>query len=525
MESIVALNGRDLDIGNFVKVARRKIPVAVDGAVKKQVSASREALDQMLERGEVVYGVNTGFGGNVKYLIPSVGVAEHQRRMLQHLYCGTGPMLSPDVVRGAMLLRVNALAKAFSAVRVVVLDRLVEVLNADIVPIVPTYGSVGASGDLIPSAYIASVLLGEGRVMYRGEEMGAAEALACAGIAAIELQPKEGLALVNGTTVMTSLAGLALFDTLYLARLCVAAVAMSVEALKATTAPFDQVIHCTKGHPGQVEVAAMLRRFTSGSSLTKNLEILRRDIREHYDQQTKIEEVDPIQTPYSLRCAPQGLGPAFETLRFATTVVEREMNSVNDNPLVDASLGRVYHTGNFYGGHVARVMDGVKIDLANVANWAHALMAMLVDPRFNNGLPANLVQAPGMNSGFKGMQLSQSSLVAACRHLAAPSSIHTLPTEQYNQDVVSLGLHSALTASTMSVLVRDALAILLLALCQSLDLRKNAESGVELGAVTAAIYRITREHVKFVNRDRPMHEDIERIGQCIELQGFQLASA
>ena len=523
MQSMLVLTGQNLDLQHFASVVRRNRPVGLDPTARARLLASREALEAMLAQGDVIYGVNTGFGGNVKFLIPSKQVVCHQQGMLRHLCCGTGPMLPSEAVRGAMLLRANALANGFSAVRPVIVDRLLQMLNADIVPLVPRYGSVGASGDLVPSAYIASGLLGEGTVASGGQELSVRRALDEHGIEPVELQPKEGLALVNGTTVMTSVAALALQNATDLARLCVAAVAMSTEALKATVDPFEPEIHALKNHPGQMEVAAMLRRFTAGSTLTSSLELVRRGIRQRFDQgSTEIEEVDPIQTPYSLRCAPQGLGPVFESLQFAKTVVEREMNSVNDNPLVDAHEHRVYHTGNFYGGHIARAMDGMKIDLANMANWSHGLMAMLVDPRFSNGLPANLVENPGLHSGFKGMQLCQTSLVVACRQMAGASLIHTLPTEQYNQDVVSLGLHSALTAWDMTALLRDAMAILILALCQGLDLRKQAHPGLKLGAGTSSIWSTVRAEVPYLDADRAMHDDIHRVGQLIQRQAIEL---
>jgi phenylalanine ammonia-lyase len=252
-----------------------------------------------------------------------------------------------------------------------------------------------------------------------------------------------------------------------------------------------------------------------------DLDALREDIRKNRsDAIQTIETERGIQTPYSLRCAPQGLGPALENLEFAARVVEREMNSVNDNPLIDAERDEVYHTGNFYGGHIARAMDGVKIDVANLANWAHCLMAMLMDPRFSNGLPASLAVDPGLTSGFKGMQLAQTSLVVACRQMSAPSSIHTLPTEQYNQDIVSLGMHAAMSANDMMLRLRDALAILVLALCQAADLRGVGEGREKLGAASASLYAGARKVAPFLDRDRPQAGDIAAVNALIEKRAF-----
>jgi histidine ammonia-lyase len=326
---------------------------------------------------------------------------------------------------------------------------------------------------------------------------------------------------VNGTSVMTSVAALAAHDVEYLAKLCVAAVALCAESLRAATGPFEESIHALKKHPGQLEVASLLRKFTEGSTFILELESLREELRiDHKRVNTAFELEETIQSPYSLRCAPQGLGPVFDNLAFAKDVIEREMNSVNDNPLIDPHSRRVYHTGNFYGGHIARVMDGVKLDLANLANWAGALMAMIVDPRFSHGLPPNLCENPGLSSGFKGMQISLTSLICACRQMAGPSSIHTLPTEQYNQDIVSLGLHSATTAMEMIDLVRDAIAILLIALCQSVDLRRTKSAGLRLGKGAQRIYEKIREQVEFLESDRPMDRDIELVSLSIRERSF-----
>jgi phenylalanine ammonia-lyase len=422
-----------------------------------------------------------------------------------------------------MLLRANALSNGYSGVRPVVVERLLQLLNAGITPVTPRYGSVGASGDLVPSAHIARALLGLGDVDHQGRRILAADALRAAGIEPITLKAKEGLALLNGTTVMTSMAAQVVDQTEYLAWLILSLVALCGEVLKGTNDAFEPVIQAIKGHPGQIEAARLLRESSAGSSLMQDLGALREDIRQsRAGADTEFELEESIQTPYSLRCAPQGLGPVLESVAQARMVIEREMNSVNDNPLIDPHDGRIYHTGNFYGGHIARTMDGLKIDLANVANWGHALMAMLMDPRFSNGLPPNLSTRPGANSGFKGMQLAQTSLVVACRQLCAPSSIHTLPTEQYNQDIVSLGLHSALTAMEVTSLVRNSLSILALALCQAADLRGVAAGKERLGTATDRLYRGVRKVSAQLETDRAMDTDIAALSEVLALRGIDL---
>jgi phenylalanine ammonia-lyase len=517
----ITISGQGLTIEHLVAVARQKAQIDFDNIVRSAVESSRNFLDQMLDREEVIYGVNTGYGGNVRFLIPHAEVNKHQENLLRFLCCGSGAPFPSDVVRGSILLRANALSKGYSAIRMSTLSRLCELLNSDIVPIVPRYGSVGASGDLIPSAYIARALLGEGMVWFQGQEMEASEALRQVGLSPIELKAKEGLALVNGTSVMTSVAALALHDVEYLAKLCVAAVALCAESLNATTDPFEESIHKVKNHPGQLEVARLLRDFTEGSAFILELESLREGLRgDHHTVDAAFELEEAIQNPYSLRCAPQGLGPIFDSLAFGREVIEREMNSVNDNPLVDPHFRRVYHTGNFYGGHIARIMDGMKLDLANLANWINALMSMIVDPRFSNGLPPNLSVKPGLSSGFKGMQISLTSLTCACRQMAGPSSIHTLPTEQYNQDIVSLGLHSATTAMEMIHLTRDATAILLIALCQCIDLRRATSGDARMGKGTQRIYEKIRGQVEFLDSDRPMDRNIRQVSESIQQRSF-----
>ena len=273
-------------------------------------------------------------------------------------------------------------------------------------------------------------------------------------------------------------------------RALLGAVALSIEALQAPAECFEPWVHEAKGHPGQIAVAAYMRDLLAGRFVTES----------------------SSQSCYSLRCAPQGLGPAWEALDAARTVIEREMNSANDNPLIDPETGRLYRAGNFYGGHIARLLDTFKLDFAIEANWANALFAILVDDRFNSGLPANLVPEPGINSGFKGMQLSITSLTCAIRQLAGPSSVHSLPTEQYNQDVVSLGMHAAVTAADSIECLRNAAAMILLAATQAVDLRGGPG---KLGRGSRRIYGAVRQISPFLERDRPMEDDIAALAEKI----------
>jgi phenylalanine ammonia-lyase len=343
----------------------------------------------------------------------------------------------------------------------------------------------------MPSAYIARLLVGMGEAELSGRRMSAAEALGSAHLEPVRFAPKEGLALINGTTVMTAVASLVWADARRVLRTLLNTIALAVEALQAPNQPFQPWVHEQKGHPGQIAVAAWIGEALAGS---QNVTASSR------------------QSGYSLRCAPQGLGPAWEALEDGRAVLEREINSANDNPLIDPESGTFYQAGNFYGGHIARLLDTWKLDFAVMASWGNALMAVLVDPRFNAGLPANLTPEPGVNSGFKGMQLSVTSLACAVRQMAGPSSIHSLPTEEYNEDVVSLGMHAAVTAMEALECVRNETAMVLLAAAQAVDLRGGA---ARLGQGSRTIYESVRQTAAFQDKDRPMEEEIAALARMI----------
>jgi phenylalanine ammonia-lyase len=317
--------------------------------------------------------------------------------------------------------------------------------------------------------------------------MAAGNALAAAGLVPLRFASKEALALMNGTTFMTAVAALLQVDAFRVLRALLTAVAMAVEATQSPALPFEPWIHERKGHPGQIATAAYLREMLADSRYTQE---------------------SSGQSMYSLRCPPQGLGQVWEALSDGRAVVEREINSLNDNPLIDPETGVLYKAGNFYGGHIARLLDTWKIDFASMANWGNAIMAVLVDDRFSQGLPSNLTPEAGVNSGFKGMQLAVTSLCCAVRQMAAPSSIHSLPTEQYNQDVVSLGMHAAVTAMDALQCLRDETAMVLLAAAQAVDLRGGPE---KLGRGSRQMYERVRQLAAFQERDRAMEGEIARV--------------
>ena len=484
MPDTVDLGARPLTIEDVSRVARQATAVRLTGPARARIALGRQRLEELIARGERIYGVNTGVGGNVNISLAPEQMETLQHNLVRHLACATGQPLPNDVVRAAALLRLATFLGGASAVRLELVDALAAMLNAGITPVVPRYGSVGASGDLMPSAYLARVLVGMGEAELAGRRMPALEALQAAGLQPIRFASKEALALENGTTFMTAVATLLWTDAFRVLKALLAGIALAIEAMQAPDLPFHPWVHERKGHPGQIAVAAYLLAMLEGSRYTR---------------------ASGGQSCYSLRCPPQGLGQVWEALTDARPTIEREINSANDNPLIDPDTGTLYKAGNFYGGHIARLLDTWKLDFAAMATWGNAVVALLVDDRFNNGLPANLTPTPGVNSGFKGMQLSVTSLCCAVRQMASPSSIHSVPTEQYNQDVVSLGMHAAVTAMDALECLRNETAMVLLAAAQAVDLRGGPE---KLGGGSRKAYAFVREVAAYQDTDRPMETEV-----------------
>jgi phenylalanine ammonia-lyase len=491
MPQTIVLGADPLSIEDVVRVARERAQVRLTGGARSRIANGRARLEDLLARGERIYGVNTGVGGNVGISLAPEQMETLQQNIVTYLGCATGQPLPADVVRAAMLLRLATFATGTSGVRNGLVDALATLLNRGVTPVVPRYGSVGASGDLMPSAYIARVLLGQGEADVAGRRVPAEEALTAAGMRPIRFASKEGLALINGTTVMTAVAALVQVDAMRVLRALLQAAALTIEAMQAPALPFDPWVHDRKGHPGQIAVAAYVRAMLEGSGYTRE---------------------SGGQSCYSLRCVPQGLGQVWEAIEGARPTIEREINSANDNPLIDPDTGALYKAGNFYGGHISRLLDAWKIDFASMANWGNALVALLVDDRFNAGLPANLVPEPGVNSGFKSLQLSVTSLTCAVRQMAGPSSIHSIPTEQYNQDMVSLGMHAAVTAMDALECLRNEVAMVLLAAAQAVDLRGGPD---RLGRGSRDAYGLVREVSAFMDRDRALEHDVAALAARI----------
>jgi phenylalanine ammonia-lyase len=511
----VVIDGRSLTLDDVVAVARGGAVVTVsnDPAVRGSMQASVDLNRDLIARGVPVYGITTGFGDSVHRQIPPAAAAALQAHLLRFLGNGTGAFTPRETARAVVLIRANNLARGHSAVRPELVERLVELLNRDVVPVIPEEGSVGASGDLVPLSYVAAVVVGDRKVWHRGRVRPAADALRHEGLEPLALEPKEGLALVNGTAFMSAFAALAAVDARRLAWLSDVCTALATEVLGGIAGPFQPFIHdVAKPHPGQVRSAANVRALLDGSRLARAYA----DVVEEAGGTNGHSRDLPvqIQDKYSLRCAPQFTGVLWDTLDWVERWLSVEINSSTDNPLFDTASGVVESGGNFSGGHVALAMDALRTAVASVADLMDRQLELVVDEKFNHGLTANLAPAlpaghpeAGLNHGFKGMQIACSSLTAEALSRCMPLSVFSRSTECHNQDKVSMGATAARHTRDVVALVEKVAAIHLIALCQAADLR-GAE---RLGYGTRAIYERVRSRVAPLESDRPMEDDITAV--------------
>ncbi|GAA5062161.1 histidine ammonia-lyase/phenylalanine ammonia-lyase [Thermocatellispora tengchongensis] len=517
----VCLDGETLTVQDVVRVSRPSGgTVAVDiaepsiAAMKEAVVLKRELIDARIP----IYGVTTGFGDSCARQIAPAKAAELQRNLILYHLNGVGTTAAPDVTRATMLIRANCLVRGPSAVRPEVAATLLRHLQADMLPLIPEQGSLGASGDLVPLCYVAAALLGEGDVLHEGRTRPVLDALREAGIAPLTLEPKEGLALINGTSFTSAFAALAVADAWELAFAADLASAMTCEALLGNTSHFSPFIHHNKPHPGQVASAELISSLLDGSQLTTSYqEILGHRI--PIGERTFLGLSQPIQDKYSVRCAPHVIGVLRDCLEWAERWVTVEINSSTDNPLFDAGEGALHHGGNFYAGHVGHAMDSLKVAVASVADLLDRQMELVVDEKFNSGLTPNLIPRveddqweAGLHHGFKGMQIAASAVTAEALKHSSPATVFSRSTEAHNQDKVSMGTIAARDARTIIECTRNVAAIHLLALAQALDLRGP---GLASPAVRTA-YELIRAHAPFVAADRRMDRDIHAVAELIK---------
>ena len=480
-QKTVILDGQSLTIQDIVNVARNGYQVELTEQAKKLVSECAASVLDWVAEGRVVYGITTGFGDLATVVIPRDKSRQLQENLLMSHACGYGEDLPEDFVRAIMLLRINTLTRGYSGISLATLTQLVNYLNLGIHPVIPRQGSVGASGDLCPLSHLAITLIGLGDVKYQGKKMSTMEALNMVGLKPVELMPKEGLALNNGTTVMTGLAALCVYDGQKLLKNADIAAAMSAEALHAVPYAFDKRTHDLRPQVGQSIVAENMRRLTEGSEIIENY------------------KKDRVQDAYSLRCLPQVHGTSRDALNYVFDKVNIEINSVTDNPIVFHKDGEAISGGNFHGQPMAMAMDFFGIAMAEIANISERRIARLVDHKMSD-LPPFLVAESGVNSGFMIPQYTAAAIVSENKVLAHPSCVDSIPTSAGQEDHVSMGGYSARKGLTILKNTSRVIAIEMLNAAQGMDFR----APLKPGKGTAAAYKAYREVVPYYDKDQYM---------------------
>jgi histidine ammonia-lyase len=504
MPEQVIITGVPLLPEQVVAVAERRAEVSLDADVIERMARSRRVVEEAVEEGRVVYGVTTGFGALSNTRIDPADADEAQLALLRSHASGVGPPLPDDLVRAMLLLRVRALAQGYSGVRADLVERLLDLLRLDQLPVVPGLGSVGASGDLAPFAHLALPLVGEGTLRHDGVERPAAEVLAECGLEPLTLHAKEGLSLLNGTEGMLSFGVLGLHRAQRIAAAADIACGLSVEALLASDRPFQAPIHELRAYPGQVASAGNLRRLVAGSAIVAS----------HREDFTHA-----VQDAYSLRCAPQVHGAARDVLAHADDVFRIELGSVTDNPIVFPDEGTVVSGGNFHGQPLAFALDFLTIAVTELGSISERRTDRLLDPERSSGLTPFLATRPGLNSGFMLTQYTAAALVAENRVLSHPASVESIPTSGSQEDHVSMGWGAARNLWTVLDNTSIVIAVEVLCACEGIEQRRPLEPG----SGTAAALRAVREHVAPLEDDRPPSADIEAIAALIENGTLQAA--
>lgn len=493
----VVIGAGPVSIEQVVGVARGgwTVELSREPAFLTRLEAGRRALERHLAAQGTVYGVTTGFGDSCETDVRGARVAELPLNLVRFHGCGVGEPFAEEETAAILLARLASLAFGYSAVRFEVLEGLAALLTERILPVIPSQGSVGASGDLTPLSYVAAVLCGERDVRFRGSVRPAGEVLRELGRAPLRLEPKESLALMNGTSAMTGVACLALARAQGLARWTAALTALASDVLGGEPRHFDPRLFAAKPHPGQ----ALCARW-----IAEDVELAQRSV-------SAAPTALRVQDRYSIRCAPHVIGVLLDALPQARRFVHTELNGANDNPLIDPESGDVLHGGNFYGGHVCHAMDSVKTLVANLADLLDRQLALLCHPGTNQGLPANLVAVRGagaeVHHGFKAMQITASALTAEALKLTMPASVFSRSTENHNQDKVSMGTIAARDCTRVLDLVETVAAIHTLACVQAVDLREAKGCGRRSRSMHAQV----RQHVAVNDADRPMDADIHRV--------------
>jgi len=505
---IITIDGGPLTFQDVVDVAHGGVEVRLDESVAGRMQPARDLVERAVAENQTIYGITTGFGALASTRIDPAQAATMQVHLLRSHAAGVGPPVPPPIVRAMMLLRARTLASGHSGVRPIVVERILDLLNADFLPFVPGQGSVGASGDLAPFAHLALPLIGEGDLLVDGNRRPAADAMLQAGIEPITLAAKEGLSLLNGTEGMLSFGIISLHRARRLVAAADLACALSIGALMGSARPFRADIHALRPHPGQVKSAATIAGLIEGSSIEAS----------HHD-----DFVHAVQDAYSLRCAPQVHGATWDALTYAANTFEVEIGSVVDNPIVLPESGEVISAGNFHGQPLALALDTMAIAVTELGSISERRTDRLLDPNHSSGLPAFLSPNPGINSGYMLSQYTAAALVAENRVLSHPASVETIPTSGSQEDHVSMGWGAARKLWDVLMNTRRVLAIEILCAAQGLEYRKPL---LPSPRVQAVVDRIRRE-VPPLEDDRQISDEIEQVaimvatGELLEAAGIE----
>lgn len=499
-----------LSIEQVLAVAQGQARAALpqDAAWRDMIQQGADFLDELLRDHGVIYGVTTGYGDSCTVAIPRELVAELPQHLFRFHGCGMGNVLDRVAARAVLAVRLCSLARGFSGVSPLLLERLVWLLNEDIVPVIPEEGSVGASGDLTPLSYVAAVLAGERDVYWQGQRVEVARVYAQLNVQPLTLRPKEGLAIMNGTAVMTALACIAFQRAEQASRVATCITSMNILAMNGNPYHYDEVLFAQKPHRGQQQVAAWIRDDIAAETLAE-------------------KQSPRLQDRYSLRCAPHVIGVFEDSKQWLRHLIENEINSSNDNPLIDPVNRRVLHGGHFYGGHIAQAMDSLKNMLANIADLLDRQLAQLVDDKFNHDLPRNLTGATGdrlpLNHGFKALQIAVSAWTAEALKNTMPASVFSRSTECHNQDKVSMGTIAARDALRVLQLLEQVLVATLMTGRQAVMLRAGIESReLVYGEVVQHTLDWVSVSFDFLGEDRPLEADLRHL--LARLQDCQLLS-
>ena len=508
--SNVVFDGRDIQLHEVMALARglKKAELSEGDEFTTRIQKGVAFLEALLAEEGVIYGVTTGYGDSCTNFIPAELVDELPLHLTRFHGCGMGKHFSHELSVATLAVRLTSLSKGFSGVSYGLLKQFEMLINEDIAPLIPEEGSVGASGDLTPLSYVAAVLMGERQVYFKGNVRDTKDVFAEQNIQPITLKPKEGLAVMNGTAVMTAIACSAWERAEYLSRLTARITAMASIALKGNSNHFDELLFAVKPHPGQIQIADWIRN----------------DVNHHEHPRNS----DRLQDRYSIRCAPHVIGVLKDALPWMKTNIENELNSANDNPIIDGEGEHVLHGGHFYGGHIAFVMDSMKNCVANLADLMDRQMALLMDTKYNNGLPSNLTGAKGdrkmINHGFKAVQIGVSSWTAEALKGTMPASVFSRSTECHNQDKVSMGTIAARDCLRVLELTEQVAAAALLSVCQGVHLRIEMDD-LDTAKLNQAVYTMVQNvlaTVDVVEEDRPLEQDLRRLMSMIQTQSWSL---